>query len=736
MTCEMYEPAGLPLYGRRFINIGPESVRWSQVLQLAVAFAGLAVAAHGWWAIGGGFNYSQWSDRDLVRSANLLIDFPVSGAELSYGSGTRTPGGLLHYIWFLALQISDDPIFIERVQLAFHLAAAVMLFFTLAKYYGRLAGVVAAGLYLTSPISEHVVSHLWNPGFEPLFSAIALFFTVRALREDRASLFVWAAASAFAAAQMHLSALLLLIPMAAGVALLKSARRWRPWLGVLVALVLLFSPYIVSELLTNFPNSRLLFGQVDVRAGDSVFSDNITNFILRFLDPWHPSTSWNMYALSPSGLQHWAVMGALVLSWLAAFAIPLSLLRWPLRSFLGRDTQWLTRDPALDGLVVLFIGCWIYFVFHREVDLKLSHSARYLIPPLMAANLLAGIVVSKIGEAIRATSWRRLDLAAGSAVVLVLFLANLVPAMEHERWGRLNVGYNWLDKLFDKVAAANGWSSGNYLKLAIWRNGGSSRGWYWDPWDPVQYIMLRHRHRTYAGSAASPCGVILKDHNESLTLDEAQQFLQARFAQDMGPSFRATAVHQLDGDTLIEYVRPEGRCITSFSSRYVLSPEEKLMQRAYAVMSDGDVWPVPNERNAHLIALRSERCSDCREKIILLLRLIPRSGGFDVELHSNQLRGQSGNYEFFGLGMIGRPRLHLISAGGVRHTVRLAHDLVGHKGEMTPISRRGVEIDADQYQITLALDVIANVDQVRWPMEDIKRVERLIEIPAEIIVSE
>ena len=65
-----------------------------------VALAGMALAVivgvvrtQAWSSV-----HILWTDRDLWRADRFFIDWPTTGAELSFGDGARVPGGAW-YAW-------------------------------------------------------------------------------------------------------------------------------------------------------------------------------------------------------------------------------------------------------------------------------------------------------------------------------------------------------------------------------------------------------------------------------------------------------------------------------------------------------------------------------------------------------------------------------------------------------------------------------------------------------------
>jgi len=205
------------------------------------------------------FAYTIWSDRDLLRAAQLFDDFQVSGAELYLTHGARSPGAAIYYFFNLILSVNDSPVFLYLVSVAFDLLATFIIFQVFKKYFNFNYGLIAAALYSVSPNVVGSISMIWNPSFLPFFSVLCFLFIYKIFVEKSYNYVPALFFTTFIGMQFHLGLFIVIVFFLA----LLFACPIRPsirqiGLALLLAVVTLL-PYFVVEFQNNFENTHRIF---------------------------------------------------------------------------------------------------------------------------------------------------------------------------------------------------------------------------------------------------------------------------------------------------------------------------------------------------------------------------------------------------------------------------------------------------------------------------------------------
>lgn len=164
-------------------------------------------------------------------------------------------------------------------------------------------------------------------------------------------------------------------------------------------------------------------------------------------------------------------------------------------------------------------------------------------------------------------------------------------------------------------------------------------------------------------------------------------------------------------DRLVIYERPGKPCFTTMTNRYVFSAEENEMFAHYGRVPEATAVPTTvtvGERDRGYIV-------NVGRGIYAMLKLAYRDGKLAVEMHSNQLRGDTYNGGFLDAGMISNARLVLTHA--VRDPVIVVIDdgLIGGKGTFTPI-KLDQDILPGVYDVRFEADVYPPVTLGQWPV--------------------
>ena len=219
------------------------------VTLLAMAGAVVAGLVLRLWVSPDLFQYTIWSDRDLLRGLDAFSKWQVTGAELSYGPST--PGGGYYLLLGLIQAVNPSPQFVYVVQNLADSAGMLILAALAYRYAGMSVALCSAAFYALSHPVISVISQLWNPGFLGLPAALVLFATARGALEDRRAPLVAASLLTGWASQIHVSFLAYGIS-AVAVAILWRRREMALTAGLaLAALLLAYLPYLATELATG-----------------------------------------------------------------------------------------------------------------------------------------------------------------------------------------------------------------------------------------------------------------------------------------------------------------------------------------------------------------------------------------------------------------------------------------------------------------------------------------------------
>ena len=204
------------------------------------------------------FDYKIWGDREISRSAVLDQHFMVSGAELNGRQGTRVPGGAIHYITFALLQIDPSPKFVQWVLGVSILLSALFLGYVAWRVSDILGAIVTLTVFLTSSTTLTNLSILWNPTFGLPFTVFGFGLLVLYLIERRPLYLIICAIFFALSAQMQLAILAGALVVVLYFIIFRVAVEWKTAGWILLAVLILYSPWILNRTLGWFPTPDTL----------------------------------------------------------------------------------------------------------------------------------------------------------------------------------------------------------------------------------------------------------------------------------------------------------------------------------------------------------------------------------------------------------------------------------------------------------------------------------------------
>jgi Dolichyl-phosphate-mannose-protein mannosyltransferase len=230
---------------------------------------------------------------------NGLIPVMSNGASI----GIAHPPGVI-FLYMLPALFSANPLGGVLLVAFLTLLGVMLTYFFTRRYYGRFAGTVAALLYGTAAAPVHYARFIWQPNVMPPFTILFFFALFWGVIERRKGWFFPALPLLGILYQMHETTLLLLVPLAIAVAFSYTTLRKRDVVFALIALVIIFFPYLLWEMFTRFTDLHTILALA--KQHSTINSQSIVFYRL-FLVPFTQQPTY------PGSL---LLMLAPVLSWL------------------------------------------------------------------------------------------------------------------------------------------------------------------------------------------------------------------------------------------------------------------------------------------------------------------------------------------------------------------------------------------------------------------------------------
>jgi 4-amino-4-deoxy-L-arabinose transferase-like glycosyltransferase len=220
---------------------------------------------------------------DIFRMAHDAVIHGHLVATSNIASiGVYNPPGII-YALMIPAAFSANPIggAIETALLA--IGGVFLTYWFTRRYYGRVAATIASSLFAVTSASLFYSRFMWNQNlllfFVPLFM-IVLFRGV----VDRKPGWLFPAIFLYGLLfQWHGSSLLLVAPLVVAWLLAPKTVRWRDILLGLLSLMILYSPYIIWQVATNFATLSRLFQPGPL---PPTLDSQAWLFYLHFLNPY------------------------------------------------------------------------------------------------------------------------------------------------------------------------------------------------------------------------------------------------------------------------------------------------------------------------------------------------------------------------------------------------------------------------------------------------------------------
>ena len=336
--------------------------------------------------------------------------WPISGNRSS--TGPLIPP-LFVYIMMIPAAFTPNPVAGNIFIALSNIAAVLLTYIFVRRYYGRLAGTISALLYATAVNVIIFSRDIWQPDLLPLFMVLLLFMLFRGAIQKKGYWFLPAVLLIAAMYQLHSTGVYLIIPLLVALVLAFKTIRWRELPLAALGLLLLFAPYIYLEHRQHyidvirlllvvkktpfFTNEALLFYGMWVHS--FVLSPLQYRYVLpRLSVDTHliPGNAHSILLTTPLRLiaqfsqpESWLMEVLLVGAWLlVAF-----LILWPFRSpeQPGLKGWWekLLNSPERKGLLLLLVWQGTFLLILRHSVFVYVHYLIYLLPgPFILIGLL------------------------------------------------------------------------------------------------------------------------------------------------------------------------------------------------------------------------------------------------------------------------------------------------------------------------------------------------------------
>ncbi len=313
--------------------------------------------------------------------------------------GIAHPAGVI-YLFILPALINPDPLG-GAILVALCAVIAVMLtYFFTRRYYGRLAGTIAALLYATAFKPLIYARFIWQPNLMPPFVLLFFFALYYGVVERRKGWLFPALVLLGILYQMHEIAVLLAIPFVVALLLSPHTFRWRDIIFASIGLVIIFFPYLLWQDYTHFTDLHTI---LTLAKQHSRIDGQALQFYQIFLTPNKPlATDPHIlpYALTPlySWLQY--AMPTLVVLGLLSLVLVLVMPRvWG--QMLVSPRMWEQGRPQGDAPTIRREGLGNGFVYGRGVPLRAPLSVtHHSLSSLQADRYRCGLIILLVWQVV------------------------------------------------------------------------------------------------------------------------------------------------------------------------------------------------------------------------------------------------------------------------------------------------------------------------------------------------
>jgi 4-amino-4-deoxy-L-arabinose transferase-like glycosyltransferase len=164
------------------------------------------------------------------------------------------------YLLMIPAAISANPLGGAILVASLNVLAALLAYVFVRRYFGRVAGIVAALLFATASAPFGYSRFIWQPDMMAPFIVLFFFALFWGVVERRKGWLFPALLLFGILVQLHETMVFLAVPLLLAVLFAPKTISWRALASGLIALLVLFSPYIAYLFATHFKDIGILLG--------------------------------------------------------------------------------------------------------------------------------------------------------------------------------------------------------------------------------------------------------------------------------------------------------------------------------------------------------------------------------------------------------------------------------------------------------------------------------------------
>ena len=330
------------------------------------------------------------------------------------------PPGFL-YVLMPSAALSAQPLASALTIGLFTTAASLLTYFFTRRYFGRFTATIAALLCETATVPLKYSRGIWQPNILPFFVLIFVFFIYRGAVERRRGWLLPALALLGIMYQLHPSTLSLSVLVVLALVMAPRTVRWRELIWAALALIVLFAPYILWEVLTKFADLRGLLAFFHLPA--KFDSDGLT-FYRQLLYPdngFLPRLTRVWTLLINLLLLAGFITGCVVLLRPAKESELLAEQKAMTRNSLQRWWNAARRDSERSAVLLLLV--WqlvpLLYISHHAVALHMQYLLLFLPGPyILIALFLSRLLTVTKGHLPRVATLMRIGVIALTAILI------------------------------------------------------------------------------------------------------------------------------------------------------------------------------------------------------------------------------------------------------------------------------------------------------------------------------
>ena len=200
-------------------------------------------------------------DGDQATVVRMARDAVVHGLLPATGNiasiRINNPPGVV-YLLMIPAAFSANPLWGAVLVALLNIAAVLLTYLFVRRYFGRLAATLAAAFYATASMPLHFSRFIWQQNMIAPFVVLFLFCLFRGAVDRRKGWLFPALFLLGLMVQLHETTVLLAVPLVLAILLAPETVRWRDALFGLLSLALLYSAYLLWEVATHFADAQTL----------------------------------------------------------------------------------------------------------------------------------------------------------------------------------------------------------------------------------------------------------------------------------------------------------------------------------------------------------------------------------------------------------------------------------------------------------------------------------------------